>query len=41
MINEFLALKIIRLTYINDILVQIGYFTGFCKENIHGNKNVI
>ena len=23
------------------MLVQIGYFTGFCKENIHSNKNVI
>ena len=40
-INEFLVSKIIRLTYKNDNLVQIGYFTGFCKENIHGNKNVI
>ena len=33
--------KRIRLTYKNDILVQIGYFTSFCKENTHGNKNVI
>ena len=23
------------------ILVQLGYFTSFCKKNIHGNKSVI
>ena len=37
-INVFLEVTIIRLTNKNDVIVQIGYFTVFRKENIHGNK---
>ena len=39
-INVFLAGIIIRLTNKNNVIVQIGYFTVFWKENIHGNKYV-
>ena len=39
-INVFLEVTIIRLTNKNDVIVQIGYFTAFWKENIHGNKYV-
>ena len=39
-INVFLVITKIRLTNRNDVIVQIGYFIVFWKENIHGNKYV-
>ena len=39
-INIFLVVTIIRLTNRNDVILQIGYFTVFWEENIHGNKYV-
>ena len=39
-INVFLVVTMIRLANKNDVTVQIGYFTVFLKEHIHGNKYV-
>ena len=39
-IKVFLEVTIIRLININDVIVQIGNFTVFWKENIHSNKYV-
>ena len=35
-----IVVTIIRLSNKNDVIVQIGYFTVFWKENIHGNKYI-
>ena len=39
-INVFLVVTIIRLRNKINVIVQIGYFTVFWKENMHGNKYV-